>query len=231
MSDKPNWIVLSTLLANSKRAWVYREGQGWLFAELTPDELEEFRSYAYGITIPRMRIRLPDGRAVRFLWGLVDNFVNWFGYCTLTQAHPVALTRFRFRRVEPGRYEAWLWADEVYMCRELGCDVTVHDGWGWYRWEAPTKPPAQFKARVFIYAIVNEITKVVYIGQTDNLDRRWKEHRRDTKHARKVALIESIRAAGQEPGLKIVEEVPGEKAHERERYWKTDYKKQGYTII
>jgi hypothetical protein len=43
----------------STRGWVYRDEQGWIFAELTPDELAEFKSYKYGITIPRMRVRLP----------------------------------------------------------------------------------------------------------------------------------------------------------------------------
>lgn len=239
MSDKSN---LSNLLAHSKRAWVYRENHGWLFAELTPEELAEFRSYRYDITIPYMRIRPPAGQQIRFLWGLVGNFANWFGFCTMTPIPPVVQARFplqqvpddehsRLLRMEPGRYGTWLWADEADMCRELGCEVAVHDGLGWYRWDAPTEPPAQFKERIFIYAIVNEITKVIYIGQTDNLDRRWNEHRRDTKHAAKVTLLQSIRALDRKPGLQLLEEVPEEKAHERERYWTTEYKRRGYTII
>jgi len=52
--NKPNCIILWKMQEYSTRGWVYREGQGWIFAELTPDELAEFKSYQCGsITIPR----------------------------------------------------------------------------------------------------------------------------------------------------------------------------------
>ena len=51
MTNKTNWIILSRMRLHSSRAWVYREGQGWVFAELTPDELAEFRSYEYALSM------------------------------------------------------------------------------------------------------------------------------------------------------------------------------------
>jgi len=45
-----------------------------------------------------------------------------------------------------------------------------------------------------------------------------------------VALIQSLRAQGREPKPIKLEEVTGEKAIERERYWTSYYKSQGYKI-
>jgi predicted GIY-YIG superfamily endonuclease len=70
-----------------------------------------------------------------------------------------------------------------------------------------------------------------YIGQTKHLGRRLTEHLRDTKHSCKVVLIQSLRAQGCEPELLILEEVAGEKAIERERYWISTYQRQRYSII
>ncbi len=244
VSSKPNWLIMPQMQAYSTKGWVYREGDDWIFAELAPDELAEFRSYEYGITVPRMRVRLPYDRPYTFWKGIVNGLVNWFAYCTMPETRTLASTRFRihkitgdeqpkYRHVESDNYETWLWAEEFKFCRELGCKVTVHDGWGWCKWGVPVEwgPPLQFKERIFIYAFVNELTYEAYVGQTANLERRWTEHLRDTKNSGKVALIQSIRAQGREPGLIQLEEVPGEKAQERERYWTSHYKSQGYKII
>ena len=232
----------------STKGWVYREGQGWLFAELTPDELAEFKSYQCGkITIPRMRIRLPYSYAIMCGSRHLDPFRNWFVRCTMRKVHPLVLSKFhlhqitndeqitRFRRhlVELGDYETWLWADEVAICQELGCEVTIYGGFGWLEWGVPPewKAPLQYKERIFIYAFVSELTHEAYVGQTDNLERRWSEHLKDRKNLGKVGLIESIRTQGREPEPIQLEEVPGEKAIERERYWTSYYKSQGYKII
>ncbi len=50
MSNTPDRSALSCMQEYSSRAWVYREDQGWIFAELTPEELAEFKSYQYVIT-------------------------------------------------------------------------------------------------------------------------------------------------------------------------------------
>ncbi len=244
--NKPNWPCLLRMQLYSTRGWVYREGQGWIFAELTPDELAEFKSYEYGITIPRMRVRLPYGQLYGFIKREPDDLANWFAYCTMPQAHPLALSRFHIHQmtsdnpmsytwypVQPSSYHSWLWADEVEICRELGCKVTVHHGDGWCEWGVPPewKAPLQYKERIIIYAFVNELTQEVYVGQTEKLERRWIEHLRDTKNSSKVALIQSLRSQGREPKPIKLEEVPGEKAIERERYWTSYYKRQGYKII
>jgi predicted GIY-YIG superfamily endonuclease len=247
--NKPNYIILWTMQVYSTRGWVYREGQGWIFTKLTPEELAEFESYEYGITIPRMRVRLPYSHPINSSYPHIDNYANWFARCTMRQAHPLLLSKFNIHQittdeqishfrlshypVELGDYETWLWADEVEICRELGCEITVHRGWGWREWGVPAewKPPLQYKERILIYAFVNELTQEAYVGQTENLERRWTEHLRDTKNSGKVALIQSLRAQGGEPKLIKLEEVAGEKAIERERYWTSYYKRQGYKII
>ena len=246
--NKPNMTVLWPMQSYSTRGWVYRESQGWIFAELTPDELAEFKSYEYGITIPRMRVRLPYSQPTGFVkpkQERLDDFVNWFVYCTMPQVHPLIMNRFHIHQmtddkpmgyawfpVEPGSYETWLWADEVKTCRELGCEVTIHDGFGWKEWGVPFdwKPPLQYKERIFIYAFVNELAQEVYVGQTENVERRRTQHLRDTANSDKAALIQSLRAQGQEPKPIILEEVAGEKTYERERYWTSYYKSKGYKV-
>ena len=68
--NKPNCFVLWKMQEYSTRGWVYREGEGWIFAELTPDELVEFKSYkcgSGGVTIHRMRVRLPYSPVYTFI--------------------------------------------------------------------------------------------------------------------------------------------------------------------
>jgi hypothetical protein len=60
------------------------------------------------------------------------------------------------------------------------------------------------------------ITKHFYMWSIENSD--------------KVALIQSPRAQGREPKTIKLEEVAGEKAIERDRYWTSYYKSQGYKI-
>jgi hypothetical protein len=86
------------------------------------------------------------------------------------------------------------------------------------------------RERIFIYAFVNELTREVYVGQTENVERRWVEHLRDTKNSDKVALIQSLRAQGREPKPIKLEAVAGVNATERECYWTSYYESQGYKI-
>src|SRR5260370_38402185 len=147
--DEPNCIVLWRMQEYSSRGWVYREGQGWIFAELTPDELAEFKSYTCGqggVTIPRMRVRLPYNSQPMILCCQpklyeLDKYANWFALCTMPQAPPLVLSRFQLHQntddeptrfpVEPGSYETGLWADQVNFCREVGCKVTIQYAYGW----------------------------------------------------------------------------------------------------
>jgi GIY-YIG catalytic domain len=247
--NKPNGLIIRWIQLYSTKGWVWREGQGWIFAELTLDELAEFKSYKRGITIPRMRVRLPYSQPIcRFRPELseLDNYANWFALCTMPQEHPLMLSRFRLRQIEPNSYEpcgyeTGLWPDQFDFCQEAGCNLHIRYAYGWREWGVPNdwRPPLPplsykrrvFKERVFIYAFVNEFTQEVYVGQTDNLERRRAEHLRDTKNSDKVVLLQSLRDQGCEPKPIKLEEVAGEKADERESYWTSYYKSQGYKII
>jgi len=78
VAKRPNMLCLEILQKYSTRAWVYREGQAWIFAELTPDELAEFKSYGPEITLPRMRVRPASGQVAWFRRHLPANLANWF---------------------------------------------------------------------------------------------------------------------------------------------------------
>jgi len=251
--NKPNWTVLHTMQIYSSRAWVYREGQGWIFDELTPDELVEFKSYTYGITIPRMRVRLPYSHAIGLLGEVeINNYVNCFVYCTMPQVHPFVLKRLRIHQitdnepmhyawysVDPGSYEAWLWSDEVAFCQELGCKVTIHRGDGWLEWNVPAewkppliKPPrVQSKEHTFIYALTDEFTKEVrYVGKADNPEKRLAQHLKDTQNSAKWAWIQNLSLQGRKPALLLLEKVDVKVEFERERYWIKHYWQQGHNL-
>lgn len=253
-SNKPNWLVLRRVQLYSTRGWVWRDEQGWVFAELTPDELTEFKSYEHGITIARMRVRLPYSQPVICVMpepSRLDKYTNWFAICATPQAHPLMLNRFRLRQntgdelthyyVEPGAYETGLWPDQFSFCQEAGCSLHIPYAYGWQEWGIPVEwkrplPRLPYKERIikermFIYAFVNELTRQVYVGQTDNLDRRLGEHLKDTKNPDKVALLQSLRIHDRDPEPIKLEEVAGEKADDREQYWTYYYKSLGYKII
>ncbi len=249
---KPNWPLLYRMQLYSTRGWVYREGEAWVFDELTPDELAEFRSYEYGITILRMKVRLPYSQPVgRYMPKLndLDNFAHWFASCTMPQAHPLVLSRFRLRQktgdeptrypVEPGGYETGLWADQVNFCLGVGCKVTIHYAYVWSEWGVPvewkapltTPPRPPYKERTFIYALVDELEqKVRYVGKADDPEQRLLAHLRDTNNPAKWAWIQSLEAQNRKPKLIILEEVAGAVQFKRERYWTSYYIERGHNL-
>jgi len=179
-SNRPTWSLLRCMQLYSTRGWVYREGEGWVFAKLTSDELAELRSYEYGITIARMRVRLPYGYAV--LTHNLDDYAYWFAHCSMPRAHPLLLNKFIIHQlpelideervrccfwdnVKPGSYETWLWNDEAKWCQELGCEVTTHGGHAWCEWGVPAewKPPLPYlpyvEPRVFICNYTGRVAK------------------------------------------------------------------------
>src|SRR5260370_2923045 len=168
--NKPNMARDRAMRTYSGRAWVYREGQGWLFAEMTPDERAEFRSYEYSITIPRMRVRVPYGPAYTITaGGTPERYAAWFCECTIRIKHAKALRSFDLRNEDesvvypttPGTSSVWLWYFQYESAMASGLDVTVGFGYGWREWGIPTEwkapftrpPRVQCKERTFIYAL------------------------------------------------------------------------------
>ena len=252
--------ILWAMQSYSTKGWVYRDEQGWVFAKLTPDELVEFKSYEQGITIPRMRIRLPYSQPISFYepelneLNRLDNFnlANWFACCTIPQAHPLVLSRFRLHQktcdkptrypVEPGGYETGLWADEVNFCRGVGCEITIHYAWGWEEWGVPvewktpsTKPPPHRRPRsaeyTFIYALIDELTQEVgYVGRSDDPEHRLLDHLRETDNPVKWTWIQSLRVQGRKPKLMILEKVAVAEEDKQEQYWISYYRKHGHNL-
>ena len=74
-----------------------------------------------------------------------------------------------------------------------------------------------------IYSIKNKITGQLYIGQSVNIERRWKEH--ITKKKDKSYIDRAINKYGKDNFIfSIIEEVEKEKLNDREFFWLNKYK-------
>lgn len=70
-----------------------------------------------------------------------------------------------------------------------------------------------------IYKIENKINQNVYIGQSNNIEMRWKQHKINIKNGSQT-IYKAIRKYGIENfDFSILEECPLEKLDEREKYW------------
>ena len=71
-----------------------------------------------------------------------------------------------------------------------------------------------------IYKIINLCNGMVYVGQTNNIHRRWREHRTKYEDVHKhTKLYEAMRQFGIENfKFSILEECSLEKLNEREQY-------------
>jgi len=220
------------LQKHGTRAWAYRADQGWVFGELTPDELEVFKSLSPYSTIDRGSgtVRFPIHGAVFFGGGEPQQCATYFGRCRVTIHTPLSIGPFPYRErnssyivqypTRTGEYETYLWRDQVNDARAVGCEIEVLDGYYWRVLTPPTKlPPRPYirKERI-IYAMVDDLERQVYVGQTENLERLQAAHLRYTENLDKPKLLK-------------LEEVAGKDADERERYWVSYYKSRGYKII
>jgi group I intron endonuclease len=76
---------------------------------------------------------------------------------------------------------------------------------------------------VGIYKITNPKGKI-YIGQSINIERRFKEYKRLAKRSAGRKILNSLKGYGVENHLfEIIEECLKEQLHEREYYWKKHY--------
>lgn len=91
-----------------------------------------------------------------------------------------------------------------------------------------------------IYKITNNINKKVYIGQTNNLKKRWNEHKRlgNSNNSSKKSINSKLYSAMKKYGvenftIEVIEE-PTENYNEREKYWIKYYhsneRDKGYNI-
>lgn len=87
---------------------------------------------------------------------------------------------------------------------------------------------------VGIYKITNQLNGKVYIGQSIDIEERWKQHKRAWRDtSRKALLYEAIRKDGLGNFLfEIIEECPKEKLNEREKFWIREYNslEDGYNM-
>lgn len=83
----------------------------------------------------------------------------------------------------------------------------------------------------YIYKITNDINNKVYIGKTlSTIDKRWKEHQRDSQKRRceQRPLYSAIRKYGIEHfHIEQIEETTFENINEREKYWIKYYNSYG----
>ena len=83
---------------------------------------------------------------------------------------------------------------------------------------------------VGIYKITNPKGQI-YIGQSINIDRRWKEYKRLQKRSAGRKLLNSLKGYGiDKHSWEVIEECEMEQLHERELYWKQFYKSVEYGL-
>ena len=77
---------------------------------------------------------------------------------------------------------------------------------------------------VGIYKIINKVNNKIYVGQSINIEERWKQHQWKAFNSNELAYNSAIHAAFRKYGLEnfyyeIIEECLPEELNEREIYW------------
>lgn len=86
----------------------------------------------------------PTGTAIGFQNGDYAGLATFFARCTVNIRNVLPLGPFPVREVYDGSgrvvyptlpsvYECYLWREQVDDCKNAGCDVTVHEGFGWLK--------------------------------------------------------------------------------------------------
>ena len=85
---------------------------------------------------------------------------------------------------------------------------------------------------VYIYKIVNLANNKIYIGQSNNPNRRFKQHMSNYKNATSKVMHKDVELFGKESFvLTIIEPCNNiDKAKDRERYWIEYFKEQGIKL-
>jgi group I intron endonuclease len=72
----------------------------------------------------------------------------------------------------------------------------------------------------YIYFFKNIVNNKIYVGQTNNISKRQRDHLRDAQNGHESLLCRGIRKYGQDNfEFKVIEECQDESANEREKYW------------
>lgn len=86
----------------------------------------------------------------------------------------------------------------------------------------------EFPKHIFIYALRDPITDDVhYVGQTNHLHRRLKQHLKETDNSKKTEWIRELKKLGLTPSIKVLEKVPPEEAGPAEKKWIHHYSQYG----
>jgi hypothetical protein len=138
--SRPTMFCVRDLHQHGTGGRVDTPGMGQQFDMLLERDLKNAYASCY--------IRQPTGTAVR-LWrdpGARDGCVTYFNRVSITVSDLLPLGPFPLRRVdkygksepiyprEPGRYDTWLWKEEIDDCIRAGCSVDIFEGWGWTEW-------------------------------------------------------------------------------------------------
>lgn len=85
---------------------------------------------------------------------------------------------------------------------------------------------------IFIYGLIDPVTRQIrYVGQTNDLERRYQEHVNNIEDTHKGLWIQSLREKGRIPTLVILEIIEDEaKSNYHEKWWIVLGQKQGWLL-
>lgn len=83
----------------------------------------------------------------------------------------------------------------------------------------------------YIYALVDPRTRMIhYVGQTDDVDRRYSEHLKDASDTTKVAWLSELRALDFKPHVHVLQQCENEDVYYIENWWIALGRRQGWPL-